>query len=126
MSKLTSVIYRLWQSIIWRSQLGLSRILYYINYNLSQLSNHYSNESKNLSQQSDNHPQSQIDKVRKQNIVRVAIVNNRAFWVKNNKFWTSRIVDGYIDDIHAEEIDAHSLSEKELDLLLEILDELSS
>lgn len=126
MSKLTSVIYRLWQSIIWRSQLGLSRILYYINYNLSQLSNHYSSESKNLSQQSDNHPQSQIDKVRKQNIVRVAIVNNRAFWVKNNKFWTSRIVDGYIDDIHAEEIDAHSLSEKELDLLLEILDELSS
>lgn len=79
-----------------------------------------------MSQQSDNHPQSQIDKVRKQNIVRVAIVNNRAFWVKNNKFWTSRIVDGYIDDVHAEEIDAYSLSKKELDLLLEILDELSS
>lgn len=126
MSKLTSVIYKLWQSIIWRSQLGLSRILYYINYNLSQLSNHYSSESKSLNQQSDKPPPSQIDKVRKENIVKVAIVDNRAFWVKNNKFWTSRIVDGYIDDVHAEEIDAHSLSKKEIDLLLEILDELSS
>lgn len=69
---------------------------------------------------------SQIDQVRKKNIVKVAIVNNRAFWVKNNKFWTSRIIDGYIDDVNAEEIDAHSLSKKELLMLLEILDELSS
>ena len=80
----------------------------------------------NSQQEESNLPTSQIEKVRKKNIVKVAIVHNRAFWVKDNKFWTSNIIDGYIDDVGAEEIDAHSLSNKELYMLLEILDELNS
>ena len=128
MNRIISIAYRLWQSIIWKSQLNLSKILYYISSNLTHSLNHYSNKSENLhqNQEESNLPTSQIEKVRKKNIVKVAIVHNRAFWVKDNKFWTSKIVDGYIDDVHAEEIDAHSLSKKELDMLLEILDELSS
>ena len=128
MNRIISIAYRLWQSIIWKSQLNLSKILYYISSNLTHSLNHYSNKSENLhqNQEESNLPTSQIEKIRKKNIVKVAIVHNRAFWVKDNKFWTSKIVDGYIDDVHAEEIDAHSLSKKELDMLLEILDELSS
>ena len=128
MNRIISIAYRLWQSIIWKSQLNLSKILYYISSNLTHSLNHYSNKSENShqNQEESNLPTSQIEKIRKKNIVKVAIVHNRAFWVKDNKFWTSRIVDGYIDDVHAEEIDAHSLSKKELDMLLEILDELNS
>lgn len=82
---------------------------------------------QNSEESQQNHqPKSQIDKIRKQNTVSVAIVEDRAFWVKNNKFYTSNIVDGYIDDVNASEIDAHSLSDNEINLLLEILDELNS
>jgi len=130
MNRLISIIYRLWQSITWKSQLNLSKTLYYLNYSLNQLSKHYNSKSESLASQenleSDSQPTSQIEKIRKKNIIKVAIVDNRAFWVQNNKFWTSGIVDGYIDDTGAKEIDAHSLSNKELDMLLEILDELNS
>jgi hypothetical protein len=71
-------------------------------------------------------PSSQLDRLRKRNIIKVAIIDNRAFWVHDNKFYTSNIVDGRIDDEHAEEINAYSLSDNEMNLLLEVLDNLNT
>lgn len=133
--KIVESTFKLWLTIIETSQVRLSTNFYYISSSLNQLLERYnlnlSNYSKNLpnqqsQKQENSQAGSQLDTVRKKNIVKVAIVNNRAFWVQNNKFWTSNIVDGYIDDVGAKEIDAHSLSNKELYMLLEILDELNS
>jgi hypothetical protein len=65
---------------------------------------------------------SQLDKQRKKNIIRVAIIGKKAYWVHNNIFYESEIVDGYIDNEGAKPVDAHSLSEKEFDKLLSVLD----
>jgi hypothetical protein len=66
--------------------------------------------------------ESQLDKIRKKNVVKVAIIGDKAYWVHNNTFYQSNVVDGYIDNSAAIPIDAHNLSKKELDKLLKVLD----
>ena len=70
-------------------------------------------------------PLSQLDKVRKKNIIRVAIHGKKAYWVHENIFYEADVVDGHIDNSEAKPIDAHKLSEKELERLLKILDSIS-
>jgi len=65
---------------------------------------------------------SQLDKIRKKNVVKVAIIGDKAYWVHNNIFYQSDVINGYIDNEAAVPIDAHSLSKKELDKLLKVLD----
>jgi len=65
---------------------------------------------------------SQLDKVRKKNIIRIAITGNKAYWVSDNIFYESDVVDGYVDNENARPIDAHKLSKKEVQNLLDILD----
>ena len=67
----------------------------------------------------------QLEKIRKKHIVKVAIVKDDVYWVHENVFYKSKIVDGYIDDVNAKPIDAHSLKPSELSHLLDILDGLS-
>ena len=69
---------------------------------------------------------SQLDKVRRDTTIKVAIFNDKAYWVHDNMFYESTIVDGYIDNMRAKPIDAHKLSKKEMDFLLEVLDNLNS
>jgi len=70
--------------------------------------------------------ETQLQKLRKKSIIKVAIIHNRAFWVHDNIFYTSKIIDGAIDNDNAEKIDAFSLSDNEIKLLLEILDNLNT
>lgn len=79
------------------------------------------NNQKNLN----NDTVTQLDKIRKKHIIKVAIVKDNAYWVHNNVFYKSKIVDGYIDDVNAKPIDAHSLKQSELLQLMDILDNLS-
>jgi hypothetical protein len=65
---------------------------------------------------------SQLDQIRKKNVIKVAIIGDKAYWVHNNTFYESDIVDGYIDNSAAKPIDAHSLSKKEFNKLLSVLD----
>lgn len=124
--------FRLWLTITETSPARLSTSFYYINSSLNQILESYNhslpsyNQDREKSESKGNEFSSQLEAVRKRNIVKVAIVHNRAFWVRDNKFWTSRVVDGYIDDVGAEEIDAYSLSKKEFSMLLDILDGLNS
>jgi len=66
----------------------------------------------------------QLEKIREKNTIRVAIVGAKAYWVHENIFYESDIVDGHIDDSAARPINAHDLSKKELDRLLNILDKI--
>jgi hypothetical protein len=72
----------------------------------------------------ENSPKSQLERIRKKNIIRVAIVAKKAYWVHENVFYVADVVDGEINNDAAKPIDAQSLSKKELDKLLYILDSL--
>lgn len=68
----------------------------------------------------------QMQRVLKDSNVSVAIVNDYAYWVKNNSIYKSKVSDdGFIDVDNALEIDVFSLNEKETKNLLKILDRIS-
>lgn len=64
----------------------------------------------------------QLEKIREKNTIRVAVVGKKAYWVHENTFYESDIINGHIDNSAARPIDAHKLSSKELNNLLNILD----
>jgi hypothetical protein len=68
---------------------------------------------------------SQLEKIREKNTVKVAIVGDKAYWVHENTFYESDIVNGHIDNSAARPIDAHKLSSKQLKNLLDILDNIN-
>lgn len=56
----------------------------------------------------------------------VAFFNGKAYWVKDNQFYCSKIKeDGDLDIEGAQKIDAFNLSEKDMKHVLKILDSLS-
>jgi hypothetical protein len=129
--KMIEIAYRLWLSIIGISQIGLSMSFYYINSGLNQLLKDLENKSEWEQIQTEVHDipvmlsdenMSQLQQLRKNSIIRVAVVDNKAYWVHNNTFYESDIVDGCIDNDAARPIDAIKLSSNEIDDLLEILD----
>lgn len=68
----------------------------------------------------------QMQRVIKDSNVSVAIVNDYAYWVKNNTIYRSKVTnDGFIDVDNASEIDVFSLNEKETKNLLKIIDSIS-
>lgn len=66
----------------------------------------------------------QLEKIREENTVRVAIVGDKAYWVQSNTFYESDVIDGLIDTDATRAVDAHKLSKKEIVQLLEILDQI--
>lgn len=69
---------------------------------------------------------SQMQKLLDKNSISVAIVNNKAYWVKDNTFYTASIdAVGDIDTDNAEVVDVFSLSEPEMKNLLKILDSIT-
>jgi hypothetical protein len=111
-------------SIIATSVHNWSLILYYINYskslkkdNLQELFKTPPMPEKRLTQ---------MQKTLKNSNVSVAIVNDYAYWVKNNSIYKSRVSDdGFIDVDNALEIDVFSLNERETKNLLKIIDSIS-
>lgn len=68
----------------------------------------------------------QMQKTLKNSNVSVAIVNDYAYWVKNNSIYKSKVSDdGFIDVDNALEIDVFSLNERETKNLLKIIDSIS-
>lgn len=68
---------------------------------------------------------SQLETLRKKNTIRVAVIGSKAYWVHDNTFYESDIVDGEIDNMRARPIDAHSLTTKQVHLLLSVLDRIA-
>lgn len=71
--------------------------------------------------------QTQMEKLLKKSIVKVAIYRNKAYWVLNNVIYKAEIdEDGNILNEMAEEVDVFQLSEKEVNNLLAIIDSISN
>ena len=68
----------------------------------------------------------QLEKQRKKNIIKIAIEDDKAYWVFNNVFYESDVVDGYVDGENSRPIDAHTLSNNQIEHLLTILDGINS
>lgn len=135
-----SVLYKLWLSIIVINVINLSMILFSIKLRLKpslealrqELNSLTSTQKQNLGQEpkihdleaifNSNSPKSQLDRIRKKNIIRVAVSGKKAYWVHDNVFYEADVVEGRINNQDAKPIDAHSLSSKELNRLLMILD----
>jgi hypothetical protein len=135
--KLKKILYKLWLSIIATNVSNLSLIMFNTRLRLNALLRTYNDQLEKIVNprlKSDmgvyNIPAmigqgkegSQLDKIRKKNVVKVAIIGDKAYWVHNNIFYQSDVINGYIDNEAAVPIDAHSLSKKELDKLLKVLD----
>ena len=56
--------------------------------------------------------------------VRVIILDNQAYWIKNNIFYKAPLVDQVIDKDSAEEVDTISMDKVQLDKMLFIMDKL--
>lgn len=69
---------------------------------------------------------SQMEQLIEKSTIKVVIENNRAYWVHDNSIYEAKVTeDGRIDAENAEKIDVFSLSKKETDRLMSILDSIS-
>lgn len=57
--------------------------------------------------------------------VPIAIVGDNGFWVDDNKFYVSKVHDGYINPNEAEEIDAFAIPSSQLGYMFKILDKIN-
>ena len=60
----------------------------------------------------------------KQTYMKVMIVKNRAYWIKNNTFFTADVVDGQVQKETAKEVDTMSMDKVELNEMLFIVEKL--
>ena len=56
--------------------------------------------------------------------VKVMIVKDKAYWIKNNKFYTAEVSEGNVQNETAKEVDTMSMSKVQLDEMLFIVEKL--
>lgn len=66
----------------------------------------------------------QMDKMLEKNSVNVMIIDNQAYWVFNNVFYTANFIDGNVDTESTKPIDTSNMSKKDMDKMFFILDKL--
>jgi len=113
--------YRLWLSIIATNAISLSMIFLSIKSMLIESLNYSNKNQKNDFVFTD----SQLHRLRKRNAMTVAIVEDKAYWVHDNVFYETDVVDGEIVRENAKQVDAFSLSSKQFSNLLDILDNIT-
>jgi hypothetical protein len=70
--------------------------------------------------------ESQMARVINETRVNIAIMNNKAYWIRNNTVFSSKLdEEGNVDISNAEKVDVFSLSEKEMKSLMSIIDSLN-
>lgn len=69
---------------------------------------------------------SQMIKYEDSRRIEVLVLDNQAYWISNNVFYTGDIVDGHIDHETTKPIDTLSMKKEEVDKMLFILDSLKN
>ena len=67
---------------------------------------------------------SQAMKHVEQHMVKIIIIDNKAYWVKDNIFYSAETINGSIIHETANPVDIESMSKKDIDKMLFILDNL--
>lgn len=60
-----------------------------------------------------------------ENFINVAVLEDKAYWVINNRFYQADIIDGEVDKTSSRPVDTFEMSFKEINKMLSILDNLS-
>ena len=71
-------------------------------------------------------PESQLTKRVEKSMIKIIVVGNSAYWVSDNIFYVADAVDGQVIPETAEPVDTNSMSRKDLDKMLFILDSLKN
>jgi hypothetical protein len=71
-------------------------------------------------------PPSQLTKRKEKDMIKVIVMGNLAYWVSENIFYVAEAVDGEVVPETAEPVDTNSMSRRDLDKMLFILDSLKN
>jgi hypothetical protein len=71
-------------------------------------------------------PPSQLTKRKERDMIKVIVMENLAYWVSENIFYVAEAVDGEVIPQTAQPVDTNSMSRKDLDKMLFILDSLKN
>lgn len=74
----------------------------------------------------DEKPPSQLTKRKERDMIKVIVMGNLAYWVSENIFYVAEAVDGEVIPQTAQPVDTNSMSRKDLDKMLFILDSLKN
>jgi len=58
------------------------------------------------------------------NMLKVVITEGRAYWTLDNVFYTAKAINGRVDESTIKPLDIHNMSKKELEKMMDILDDL--
>lgn len=71
-------------------------------------------------------PPSQLTKRRERDMIKVIVMGNLGYWVSENIFYVAEAIDGEVIPQTAKPVDTNSMSRKDLDKMLFILDSLKN
>lgn len=71
-------------------------------------------------------PPSQLTKRKERDMIKVIVMGNLAYWVSENIFYVAEAIDGEVIPQTAKPVDTNSMSRKDLDKMLFILDSLKN
>jgi hypothetical protein len=74
----------------------------------------------------DKKPISQLTKRRERDMIRVIVMGDLAYWVSDNIFYVAEAINGEVIPQTAEPVDTNSMTRKDLDKMLFILDSLKN
>lgn len=69
---------------------------------------------------------SQSKKHVEKNSVKVMLVEDQAYWVHNNMFYTADLIEGFVDAETTKAVDVNNMSKRDIDKMLFILDSLKN
>lgn len=68
--------------------------------------------------------QTQSFKYQEESYIRVVVVENKAYWIKNNTFYTADVLDGTVDKDSTKEVDTMAMGDVELKKMMMIVETL--
>ena len=75
---------------------------------------------------SDKKTYSQLNKYKEDKMIKVVVIQDKAYWVSNNKFYVADAIEGNPIQETAKELDTQTMSDKEIKRMLFILDSLNN
>jgi hypothetical protein len=69
---------------------------------------------------------SQLTKRKEKDMIKVIVMENQAYWVSDNTFYVAKAFEGEVLPDTAEPVDIESMSRKDIDKMLFILDNLKN
>jgi hypothetical protein len=69
---------------------------------------------------------SQAEKHLEKNTVRVIFIEEKAYWVSNNVFYTAETIDGSVDSETAQPVNTENMTKNDINKMLFILDNLKN